>query len=975
MMAAELGDDVKDASQTSCISGCNAGLLQGLGSANGGFDIHVSQIDWWKIRDFVADIFTPATLVEHTSRMLEAGASVINWSFGEHKSGVLTYGGGEVDVNVINPAAAFGSKRFFYEKFLGKIASAYPEAIVVIGAGNGATEVTEDTAIPSGIEAESTVVVGAHTNGGVSPVDTACFSAASSTEPYRVSYSDYGEQVDILAAGNVRTSYGQEWKGTSFATPLVAATIATMKSIKPELTASEALHLLRKTGLPVEPAVRRPQDCQEVGVATKKLSSAKGEARPDGGCFSDPTAQCEGQAVRLNVEGVLKRMLYDLTGDPIAGVTLTDLNLQICVGVASEAEGWNTLQEFAHLACVAKGVTSLDGLERFKSLLSLDLSNNQITDVSALRGLTQLQQLVLTGNDGIRCASLDNLEAALTSTVIVRPDSCVGADSNFLWPVAAPNLPMPNPYAAFDVIGNGMYHTGFDLTSSTGNTTVYAAAAGVVRAVPNGTFTNANHGMGNVIIIDHNNGEGPFTLYAHLASIDVPDGETVAGGDPIGVMGNTGCGACGVHLHFEVKRWDVLGNLDDDAGPYWGYTPNPPNLHGYLNPWPYLDHGLSSFTPTAVRSAADQVVRTGPGGEYTLGLGNVSIDQRLVATQQVGDWFEIDFPSEHGPGTGWIQAAVETGVARRKVDDPGRGIVGVSVCPTPSACSGLTPPARLSYVWDEQRLVELEQIPAQHGCASAWTRTSLLNSATGWVCGDYLNTPNQGLASPLNDTGITWGGSYPSGNNATCTSNGTIAAPQDCNQGRDATHDDDSDGHAGFSFTKLGANGTPLAIQNGTWDEAGSEAAGTKWSCVRDNVTGMWWEVKTGDGSIHDKDNSYRWGGKTALGSGYGTYYSDWDSLVDGSNTEALCGYSDWRVPTIKELENLVSRDRINPAIDTDYFPNTAARGFWSSSPYAGGSTRAWYVYFAYGYSDSAGYGNSHSRFNQNFVRLVRSGE
>ncbi len=56
-------------------------------------------------------------------------------------------------------------------------------------------------------------------------------------------------------------------------------------------------------------------------------------------------------------------------------------------------------------------------------------------------------------------------------------------------------------------------------------------------------------------------------------------------------------------------------------------------------------------------------------------------------------------------------------------------------------------------------------------------------------------------ATPLNDTGITWGGDYPSGNNTTCTSN--IAAPQDCNQGRDATHNDDSDGHAGFSFTKL----------------------------------------------------------------------------------------------------------------------------------------------------------------------------
>ena len=28
---------------------------------------------------------------------------------------------------------------------------------------------------------------------------------------------------------------------------------------------------------------------------------------------------------------------------------------------------------------------------------------------------------------------------------------------------------------------------------------------------------------------------------------------------------------------------------------------------------------------------------------------------------------------------------------------------------------------------------------------------------------------------------------------------------------------------------------------------------------VRDNVTGLFWEVKTDDGSIHDKDNTYTW--------------------------------------------------------------------------------------------------------------------
>ncbi|HOP23574.1 MAG TPA: hypothetical protein PLX38_12515 [Gammaproteobacteria bacterium] len=118
------------------------------------------------------------------------------------------------------------------------------------------------------------------------------------------------------------------------------------------------------------------------------------------------------------------------------------------------------------------------------------------------------------------------------------------------------------------------------------------------------------------------------------------------------------------------------------------------------------------------------------------------------------------------------------------------------------------------------------------------------------------------LQIPLNDTGITWGGGYPDGNNATCTSN--ISEPQDCNHGRDATHNDDSDCHAGFSFTKLDMSGNPIP------------ASATQWSCVRDNVTGFVWEVKTDYEGIHDKDITYRWGGITHQGN-YGTeFYDDW---------------------------------------------------------------------------------------------------
>ncbi|MCP3956029.1 MAG: DUF1566 domain-containing protein, partial [Desulfobacterales bacterium] len=181
------------------------------------------------------------------------------------------------------------------------------------------------------------------------------------------------------------------------------------------------------------------------------------------------------------------------------------------------------------------------------------------------------------------------------------------------------------------------------------------------------------------------------------------------------------------------------------------------------------------------------------------------------------------------------------------------------------------------------------------------------------------------------------------------------------------------DGHAGFSFTKLDEKGDPLEDQSVKY-------ATTPWSCVKDNVTGLVWEVKQNldyvldDNNIHDADNKYKWGGKTAQGTGYGDYYfPDWDKLVDGSNDASFCGFKDWRVPTINELENLVSFDGKGRNIDTDYFPNTSDDSpyFWSASPYARDSDRAWDIYFDAGraYTDNA------DRDFYLHVRLVRSGQ
>ena len=170
------------------------------------------------------------------------------------------------------------------------------------------------------------------------------------------------------------------------------------------------------------------------------------------------------------------------------------------------------------------------------------------------------------------------------------------------------------------------------------------------------------------------------------------------------------------------------------------------------------------------------------------------------------------------------------------------------------------------------------------------------------------------------------------------------------------------DGGTGVGFSRLNSDGS---------DYSGSgDYASAPWACVRDNATGLVWEVKTEDGGIHDKSNTYRWGGKTALGNDPGPRFNDWDELVEIANSAALCSYSDWGVPTRIELSSIVAKDRSDPTIDTDYFPNTLSSStFWSSSPYPYDYGNAWDVGF------STGSVNGGHRSNFVGVRLVRGGQ
>ncbi len=80
----------------------------------------------------------------------------------------------------------------------------------------------------------------------------------------------------------------------------------------------------------------------------------------------------------------------------------------------------------------------------------------------------------------------------------------------------------------------------------------------------------------------------------------------------------------------------------------------------------------------------------------------------------------------------------------------------------------------------------------------------------------------------------------------------------------------------------------------------------------------------------------------------------------------SLEGFSDWRVPSIKELQSIVDIKKYKPAIKSG-FKYTALGDYWSSTPHATKPDTAWDVNFEEGYTD---YVNKKDKY---FVRCVRN--
>ncbi|MDL1869328.1 DUF1566 domain-containing protein [Gammaproteobacteria bacterium PRO6] len=234
----------------------------------------------------------------------------------------------------------------------------------------------------------------------------------------------------------------------------------------------------------------------------------------------------------------------------------------------------------------------------------------------------------------------------------------------------------------------------------------------------------------------------------------------------------------------------------------------------------------------------------------------------------------------------------------------------------------------------------------------------------------------------LNDTGIVGSADAGGGYGAIC--NPADPAGQDCDHGRDALAAAGQlpkigGGNGGFDFTRVCNSGEKAG--EGTCPANPVQGTGPDdWACTLDNYTGLLWELKTSGADLHSGQWTYTWydssapGGAPGGDSG-GTCFTagrcDTEKFAQDVNVAGLCGFHDWRMPSVVELQGITDYGSA-ARIDVADFPSSPAdyHFFWTATPYGKYGSNAYAILLGDGQIRSL------SRSGDALaVRLVRDGQ
>ena len=134
----------------------------------------------------------------------------------------------------------------------------------------------------------------------------------------------------------------------------------------------------------------------------------------------------------------------------------------------------------------------------------------------------------------------------------------------------------------------------------------------------------------------------------------------------------------------------------------------------------------------------------------------------------------------------------------------------------------------------------------------------------------------------------------------------------------------------------------------------GKDYAKQPWACVKDNQSGLVWEVKTTEPGLQNINNTYSWydpdqvtnggfAGKAKSGACSG---SDCDtaSYIKALNAKKHCGLDDWYLPSRFELNTIVdtSVPVPGPTLPKAYFPESMSGKYWTDTTFKTRRAGAW---------------------------------
>lgn len=103
---------------------------------------------------------------------------------------------------------------------------------------------------------------------------------------------------------------------------------------------------------------------------------------------------------------------------------IADASLRNCIQQHVEDQELNTPEQLQQLICSNAGITNLEGLDRFSRIEQLSLGDNQLSEVSTLFMLANLEYVDLSGNNFISCEEVNRLKSLVNNSSRF-PQECV----------------------------------------------------------------------------------------------------------------------------------------------------------------------------------------------------------------------------------------------------------------------------------------------------------------------------------------------------------------------------------------------------------------------------------------------------------------------------------------------------------------------------------------------------------------------